>query len=66
MRIVLTVIFFMLKKWRNCGRNDKLKLPVKNEFIPSVFDLKKSRDKQVIPTIYQLISFLRLRILHIN
>ncbi|XP_035713273.1 insulin-degrading enzyme [Folsomia candida] len=49
-----------IQKWRNCGRNDRLKMPSKNEFIPSVFDLKKreeqfseSRTKGIIPKIIQ-------------
>lgn len=28
-----------LKHWGSCGLNDKLALPVRNEFIPTVFDL---------------------------
>ncbi|ODN05282.1 Insulin-degrading enzyme [Orchesella cincta] len=39
-------------EWKNCGTNSELKLPPKNEFIPSNFDLKgRDEHRGIVPRI---------------
>jgi len=43
---ILSDMVYCKKEWKDCGTNADLKLPPKNEFIPSNFDLK-ARDEHV-------------------
>ncbi|KAL3863624.1 hypothetical protein ACJMK2_005374 [Sinanodonta woodiana] len=50
-----------LKKWKNCGLNEKLRFPDKNEFIPTNFDLS-IRDQEIplVPEVIKDTSMTRL------
>jgi len=37
----------LIQKWKNCSLHEELRLPLKNEFIPSVFELKTPRQDWV-------------------
>ena len=47
--------YIYLDSWRNCGMHDNLKLPDKNEFIPSQFQLvEREQDNPSHPTIIEV------------
>ncbi|KAL6254449.1 hypothetical protein P5V15_014497 [Pogonomyrmex californicus] len=46
--------------WNNAGYNSDLKLPSKNEFIPTKFDIKPETNVETFPIILQDTSFIRL------
>ncbi|KAL0124001.1 hypothetical protein PUN28_006072 [Cardiocondyla obscurior] len=49
-----------IDKWNSAGNNDDLKLPCKNEFIASVFDIKPQTKVDKFPIILEDTPFVRL------
>ncbi|XP_012541828.2 insulin-degrading enzyme isoform X2 [Monomorium pharaonis] len=49
-----------MDKWNNAGYNEDLKLPPKNEFIPTTFDIKPQTNVEKFPIIVTDTSFVRL------